>query len=164
MSQPPRYTLALDLATSLGWALAENHRIVASGVEDFKLSKHELEGQRLSKFYNFMQKFIEAGVHEVFYEHVIGFKGSTTRVFDDLHAILKLVCDNAGIKRQGINPASLKKQFTGSGLASKEEMCATAHSLGWRGGLEGTDRDHDECDAIAIIFCVMKERGYEATF
>lgn len=165
MSHSPRYTLALDIATSLGWALAEDARIVKSGVVDFSLSKHESEGKRLARFYNFLQEFVSNGVHEVFYERVYGFKGRDTTLFNEFHGILKLIVDNTpGVRRFSVNPSSLKLQFAGSGKASKTQMCAVAHALGWQGGEEGTDRDHDECDAIAILVCILRERGYEATF
>lgn len=166
MTKPsPRYTLALDMGNATGWALAADNCIVGSGVMDFRFNpNNERPGHRLIKFHNFLQEF--AGVHEILYESVIGGTqfGNDVKMFLKLLGVLEMFCAGANIQSHGIHPSTLKKRFTGNGHAEKEEMCAVAHSLGWTGGEVGTKRDNDECDAIAIIFCILKERGYDVYF
>jgi len=51
-----------------------------------------------------------------------------------------------------IHVNTVKKEFTGNGHAKKEEICRVAHRLGWTHGHPDTDTDHDEADALAIIW------------
>lgn len=164
--------LALDLGTALGWAFARNGIIEAWGVEDLSIRGDDSHaaGDRLIKFFNWMNGSDGApgwgGVDEVFYE----IAGANLRnmaaneVYYQLKGVVRMFCASCRIPLTGMHNATLKKSFTGNGRAEKHEMCSYARNLGWTGGREGTAMDHDAADAVALIVCILKERGIPVRF
>lgn len=162
----PLKILSLDIGTTCGWAFSKGGKIVAWGVQDFKVRGDDphSSGNRFMKFYNWLNDF--GGVDEVYYERVGGFQLSqgADEVYYGMLAVIRMFCAGYRIPLVGMHTSTLKHQFTGNGRAKKDEMCALAHRLGWTGGRVGTDQDHDACDAIALIFCIQKGFGVEITF
>jgi len=166
MTAAPHTVLAIDIGTNLGWAFAKDGVITAWGVEDFRLKgdEHNGSGRRLIQFHNWLQDF--CGVDEVFYERVganMRNAGANQSHFE-MRGILSMFCYGSGIPLLDVHNITLKKKFAGHGRATKEEMCATAHHLGWNGGIKGTGQDHDAADAVALIFCLLRDRGIQVTF
>lgn len=159
MSSAPRY-LGLDLAAHTGYAMAEGNKIVASGVRDLSTKKTEHIGNRYIKFYNFLLTL--GRVDEIFYEKIhfmpAGFSSDGGELHKGLLAIMNMYAASYAIPTIGVWPGTLKKGFTGDGHAKKEHMCAQAHSMGWKGGMQGTSLHHDEADAIALLVTELRTR------
>lgn len=154
--------LALDIGTTMGWAIARDGVIEASSVKSFFIANAH-PGAKFSKFNNWLVKF--RNVDEIFYEDVPRFMSRDAgRVHNGFLAFLQAFADGNRIRLTKLLNSSVKKEFTGSGRATKERMCECAHNLGWAGGKKGTDVCHDEADAIAVYYAIMKRRGYEVTF
>lgn len=166
----PHIVLALDLGTTLGWALSVDHVITEWGVESFKVSneRHNDGGHRLLRFHNWLCEWFEKyPITEIFYEEspLMGFKSQSSAIVNiQMRGIASFICAAADIPFIAIHGSTLKKAFAGSGHAKKEEMCATAHQLGWDGGKIGTDLDNDAADACAQIYCILRERGISVRF
>ena len=165
------YRLALDIGTATGWALAADHRIIASGTMLFQKKPKDHPGKRLNEFWNWLaEKWSPlsgdcTGVQEVFYEEVIGFSGHTdSNLFQRFYGQLERWAYLANVPLSGIHPVTLKHRFTGSGRAKKIDVCRTALNLGWPNGEVGTDRFHDEADAVALLVVVLQNLDKEAVF
>lgn len=170
-NSPPYRALALDLGTNCGYALLQNRRIVESGVVSFHLSSDlpNASGFRQHRFYNWLIGLAArvGGVNEVFYEHNHKFQAGekAVRVYYGMLGLVDMFCFGAHILApMPIYTMTLKKRFTGSGKATKEEVCARAMDLGWRGGTRGTALSNDEADAVALLHAVMWDRGEEIGF
>lgn len=161
MASLPRY-LALDLGTHTGWALVEGDKIIGSGVMDFSAKKTQHIGTRFLKLQKFIADIDKLGnITEIFYEKIMFSgqgRGDYGELYHGLLAIVSMASAALTIPTFGVWPGTLKKDFTGSGVAEKVDMCSKAHQLGWRGGEHGTDNCHDEADAIALLVTQLKQR------
>jgi len=152
-----RTTLALDLGKDMGWAYGVDGVILYSGTA-CHVTKNAHSAHQFLKFEEWLFQFKD--VNSILFERVSGFKGFQAAMnYGAYKAILQRFCLIHGIQTQNMRPNDIKKMFTGNGNAPKELMCETAHKLGWRGGMLGTRIDHDECDAIALLYCVYKALG-----
>jgi len=164
----PRY-LGLDLGTRTGWALVEGNKLIGSGVRDFSVKASQHIGKRGIKFYNFLLSMGQ--VDEIYYETIMfggSFKGADGKWINPsndgrelYHGLLMLVNMYAagfGIPTFPVHNSTLKKDFAGHGHATKEEMCARAHALGWKGGEPGTALFHDEVDGIALLESQLRKK------
>lgn len=163
MYQLPHYALSLDLGTTLGWAKCIDGVIVESGVADLRPGCHkddpQYEGARGEIFWNWLLENHQ-DCDEIYYEHVVGFQYSTQAmsVYFGLRQLMKLFCLMYGRKKSyPIHTTTLKHRFTDNGRAKKHEMCQMAIDLGWKNGARGTDLNHDEADAIAMVFVKQLE-------
>lgn len=152
MQTPLRY-LGLDIGRRTGWALAEDGKIIGSGVRDFSVKDSEHIGKRGIKFYNFLLTF--GHVDEICYEKV-QFTGNRKtsdggELYKGFLMLVNMYAAGYGIPTFGTHPSTLKKAFAGHGRAEKETMCQIAREAGWMGGVEGTQVNHDEADAIALL-------------
>ena len=159
MTTARRY-LGLDLGTSTGFALVEGNRLLLSGVRNFAIKSHETNGHRGIAFYNFLRKI--GPVDEIYYEKIM-FTGKFNcsdghELYNGLKMVMNMVAASLNIPTFGVWPGTLKKDFTGSGSADKEAMCAHAHALGWKGGTAGTADKNDEADAIALVVTQLRQR------
>jgi Holliday junction resolvasome RuvABC endonuclease subunit len=155
--------LSLDLGSTVGWCFIKNTSILQSGVVSlFRKDTHP--GDRFLRFHNWLANW-KGVVNEIFYEDVPRFEsGKAARVYCGLLAHVQVFCLVHGIRMTNVKPMSVKKEFAGTGHADKAAMCLTAHKLGWRHGNQGTDLDHDEADAIATAWVLLKRRGIEPSF
>jgi len=154
--------MSLDLGSNLGYCMIDHGIIIKSGA--LKLSaKDSHPGTRFQRFQNFL--IAHRHVKEIMYEDVPRFESAASaKVYCGLLSILQLFCLVQGINLTGIFAKSVKKEFAGNGNADKAAMCKVAHRLGWRGGHPDTDIDHDECDAIAGAWVILKRRGVDPNF
>ena len=152
--------LGIDLGNHTGWAVSEGLKITSSGVRDFSIKSHETNGNRGIKFYNFLLSL--GHFDKIFYEKVQftnNFRsGDGGELYKGLLMLVNMYGASFGVEPIGIHPGTLKKAFTGNGRAEKEEMCAIAHSLGWKGGARGTKLMNDEADAIALLVTQVREK------
>ena len=157
--------IGLDLATKTGWALAENGKIIRSGIRQLRAAKDEHDGHRFRRFYTLLTELWP--VHEIYYELIQfsgarrgggSWSGDSGETYKGLLAITKMYASGMDIPVHGVHPATLKKAFTGHGRAEKEDMCRMAHKYGWKGGSKDTALHHDEADAIALVITQLKLR------
>lgn len=163
-------TIGLDLGSTLGWAVAIDNAIVDSGSITVHKDSKEAWGQSLSRLWYFLTELVyespykeEYPVVEIVFESVQFSKFAlSTLVYGRLLGILQLFAHTGGIPTYTYTPSEIKKYFTGMGNSKKDEMCARAHELGWKGGKYGTALYSDEADAIGVIFTHMARRGTTA--
>lgn len=146
-------TLALDLATTTGFALL-GQGIVSSGSQYFgtKVKKgqpHPPAGLQFAQFENWLKtRLRDDKPLEIAYEEVFRWMSSSAaHVFCGLRAIMLKEALRHQVPCFAYSPTTIKKHFCGSGNAKKEVMIATA-LMRWP-GLDYTD--DNEIDAIAIL-------------
>lgn len=168
MAPLPRY-LGLDLGNRTGWALAEGNKLIGSGIRDFSVKAGAHVGRRGIKFYNFL---LTMGHVDEIYLEKIAFTGNFKnkqgkwispsndgkQLYHGLLMLVEMYSAGFGIPIFEVHNSTLKKAFAGHGRAEKEEMCARAMALGWKGGVEGTALFHDEVDAIALLETQLREK------
>lgn len=164
----------------------EDGLIVHSGTINLRTSKEYCrDGDRLIKFYNFLSSVehspfdgVSLGmiIDEVVYEEVkAGFGGSSkgfhssakaNKLYYNLQGIVEMYAAMKRIPEYRIHVSTLKKAFTGDGRATKEMMAEEAEKLGWKGGVwkGGQILNHDEVDAIALLFVHGQKQGYNVRF
>ena len=152
--------LALDLATTTGYYTGEGDPKTVT----FK------KQTRIVDYWEWLSSMVFEGgynlVDAVVIEDAILQRGHALEAFHDLKAVTKLVTNLAEIPMYGISPNSIKKEFTGNGNATKDEMIQKCLDMGvnlpyriMKGGPDKGKRrySHDAADAYAIYY-VFKER------
>lgn len=165
--------LSLDIATNLGYAVAEDGVILESGTKNLYppgasgYSKLWMQGHRLKNFREFLWEIASKGCDEIIIESIDmnpRWVHSATPLIE-LKAVFKdFVVEAGNIRVTQVKPKFLKNALTGLPNADKVQMCAACHAMGWQGGVIGTQRDNDEADACALIIVVLKARGVTVTF
>jgi Holliday junction resolvasome RuvABC endonuclease subunit len=162
MTAKPHHVLSLDLGTRFGWAEIKGGVLIKSG--EIKLPGPEGHpGNRFLTFWNWLIK--HKHFDEIFYEDVPRFESAkAARVYCGLLAMVQKFCLVYDVTMTNIKSNSVKKEFTGNVNAPKPMMCEVAHRLGWKGGHAATDIDHNECDAIAAAWVILKRRDVDLNF
>lgn len=144
-------TLALDLGSDTGWAVARADGRMESGTENFtpRPSRHEGPGVRWIRFYAWLLDVKQANpdLERVVYEKVIGhgpgaFAGN---VYGGFLANLEAFVEKHHLELQGFAVPTIKKQFAGHGRAQKSDVIAACRALGFK------PQNHNEADAIALL-------------
>ena len=151
--------LALDLATSTGWADIA-HGIIDSGSKSFarkpatKTRTASTPGEPFHLFEVWLNELIRSSKPEIIvYEEVYRWMSSSAaHTFCGMRAVLLKTCHYKGITPKGYSPTEIKKHFTGKGNAKKELMIAEAKKR-WPDLNLTSD---DEVDAIAILHLHLK--------
>lgn len=175
--------LALDLATRTGWALYENGRIM-SGVQDFSKQRGESNGMLFLKFHRWLEQagdvrfdsaMLAHGIkseprfHLLVYEQAHHRGGAATEIAVGLVAHAQAFCAAWNVEHTSVHSMTLKKWATGSGKASKEQMCAAAmgyliaavesgsaaDTSAWRHRIA----DDNEADAILLLGYALEKYG-----
>ncbi len=141
--------------------------MVGSGVIDLSYNKtYGHPGDRLHKFYTFLcEVYSEYPLEYIVYEAIkMGFHKSqkANELYFELQGILKLFARTSRIIPIARHAMTIKKGFTGSGKATKEQVADEATARGWEGAQktkDGTLLNHDEADAIALLCVFMAESG-----
>ncbi|WP_034989189.1 crossover junction endodeoxyribonuclease RuvC [Bartonella senegalensis] len=147
--------LCLDLGTKMGWAMCGGDGSIFSGTVDFKSRRFEGGGMRYLRFKRWLTDIKQTadGIDAVYFEEVRRHNGTdAAHIYGDLLSILTAWCEHHQIPYEGIPVGTIKKETTGKGNASKEEMikavCAKGHA----------PKDDNEADALAILY-LKKEGG-----
>jgi Holliday junction resolvasome RuvABC endonuclease subunit len=116
--------LAIDPATSCGWALSES----MSGVWDLRVRPDESTGMRLIRFRGKLEEVFRLWRPElVAYEASRNLKfGKAIAVAGELAGVLKVCCTDAGLEFIGFSATEIKKHATGKGNAGKDQMVEAA--------------------------------------
>jgi Holliday junction resolvasome RuvABC endonuclease subunit len=147
--------LALDIATTTGWALRDRKGRVTSGSKTFRLNSREHQGMIFVRFKNWLQELITlADLSGVLQEPgVIAFEkahhrgAAATEVLGALRGhVLTLAAENE-IVFTSVHTATLKLHATGKGNAKKPDMIAAAKTR-WP---HYTGESDDEADALCVL-------------
>lgn len=136
--------LALDLATTTGWAHSDGR----SGVQRFDWAGKDA-GQRWDEFKAWLRSMLNAmrPLDYVVYEAALHQKGMAARVANSLVTIIEHECHLRGLHERGFHLSTIKKHATGSGRADKVAMWEAARIRNPERKFE-TD---DEVDAIWLL-------------
>lgn len=147
-------TLALDLATTTGWA-SSSMGIVNSGTISFKGGRYEGGGMRFLRFRTWLKEFISTEKPAVIYYEEVRRHLSTdsAHIYGGLLATLQAECEYRQIPYLGIPVGTIKKHATGKGSASKADMIRTAKEK-WP---EQNIRDDNQADALWILDCASSK-------
>lgn len=148
--------LALDLATSTGWACGLPDEMPAFGTYVFTST-----GDRFGRHQKNARIWISAKLeieqpHYVIYEQPSLFgktTPSTMRKLASFANTLEEECDERRIRCEQANPSTVKLFWTGKGHADKPTMIAWAKRFGFR------VRNDDEADALAHWFYAIECHG-----
>lgn len=136
--------LALDLATTTGWA----HSCGDSGVQRFDWSEKHA-GQRWDEFKGWLQFMLRKypDLDAVVYEAALHQKGMAARVANSLVTIVEHECHLRGLMDRGFHLSTIKKHATGSGRADKVAMWEAAKDR----GITFTPETDDVVDALWLL-------------
>lgn len=159
-------TLSLDLGSTLGYAIGCSGVIIESGEVTLSPGVNKTHpGHRWMKFQQWLSKY--QSVDEIVFEDVMFFGNNgvkAARVYCGLLAVLQMFALGHGKRMSSLTPSQVKKDFTGAGNSKKDVICEVAHTLGWQRGTKGTMNNHNEADAIALLWVVYVRRGIEPNF
>ena len=152
-----RSLLALDLGTSLGWAMKTRTGAYVSATETLaKGGRYEGGGVRFLNFERLLDAVHKATpVDEVAFEEVRRHAGTTAaHVYGGLLGVLTAWCEKNEVPYSTRTVQQIKTFATGKGNASKTDVVSAVR--GWENWRPTTD---DEADAIALLHLVLSERG-----
>ena len=147
--------LALDLGTSMGWALRlgpETH----SGTVSFRPSRYDGGGMRYVRFRSWLDRLaVERALPAaVYFEEVRRHIGTdAAHVHGGLLATLTAWCEAHCIPYQGVPVGTIKRFACGKGNADKSEVLAAMRARGFQ------PADDNEADAIAILLWAIETNG-----
>jgi len=120
--------LALDLATTTGWAY--NQPSINGGVWDLKPKRGSSEGMKQIKLRAMMQDFNKTigGIDLIVYEKPAGRFINGVISVAELVSVVKVFCEDEGIEYTSYRPTQIKKWATGKGNSNKAKMSEEAKS------------------------------------
>lgn len=142
--------LAIDLGTQMGWALGMRDGNVRSGSQSFAAKTHDGPGQRWLKFRAFLTELGRSAgeLNAVYYEDVRRHGPSqviAAHIYGGFLAHLQYWCALNNIPCNPVGVGQIKKHWTGSGVAKKDQMIAAAEAKGFQ------VEDDNHADALAIL-------------
>ena len=147
--------LALDLGTTLGWAMRFSGEVV-SGAEHFKVGRFEGGGMRYLRFVRWLDELwrFAGRPSALYFEEVRRHRGvDAAHVYGGFLAQLTAWCERHGVPYQGVPVGTIKKFATGKGNADKAAMIAAAQRWG------GRPEDDNEADALALLHWAMSQES-----
>lgn len=165
--------LALDLATTTGWALLDAGGGVTSGALDLAGSRWESHGMRLLRLRRWLREILLMGADRggpldgwlVAFERPVGrFAGKSLHgsgeVAQQMAAIVMAECETLGVAFVAPTAAEVKKHAAGKGNADKPKMVAAARRLVEEWGVaRAGELGDDEADALCVLAWARKEVG-----
>ena len=139
--------LALDLGTTLGWALRLSGEAM-SGTEHFKVGRFEGGGMRYLRFVRWLDELwrFAGPPSALYFEEVRRHRGvDAAHVYGGFLAQLTAWCERHAVPYQGVPVGTIKKFATGKGNADKAAMIEAAKGWGHR------PEDDNEADALALL-------------
>lgn len=152
-----RTTLALDLGTTMGWALARAGQI-ASGTQAFRPGRFEGGGMRFLRFGRWLGETLAfvGHVEAIYFEEVRRHRGvDAAHAYGGFLAQLTAWCEQHRIPYQGVPVGTIKRFATGKGNAKKDAMIAAMQRRGH------APADDNEADALALLHWALSQ-GVEA--
>ncbi len=147
--------LALDLGTSMGWALrlgTETH----SGTMSFRPSRYDGGGMRYVRFRHWLDQLAVASElpEAVYFEEVRRHAATdAAHIYGGFLACLTAWCEERGIAYQGVPVGTIKRHVAAKGNADKQAVIDAVRARGF------TPADDNEADAIAILLWAIETKG-----
>ena len=145
-------TLALDLGTQTGWAIANGKKVIQSGVDDLSVTKFDSYGQTFVNFKHLLRRLHKRHNFDTVYYEAVRKHIATDAAhkYGGFMAALQTFCLEREIEFKGVPVQTIKKSFTGKGNADKLAMLREAANRGH------TPADDNEADAIAIAYYILQ--------
>ena len=146
----PSVVLALDLATSTGWAvLRVKNGTIRSGARSFEAGRVQGAGARFLLFRRWLDEMLQEWAFDVVYfEEVRGHVATqAAQVYGGFLATLTAWCEEREIPYLGVHTGTWKKTITGAGNAKKDQVRAC---IAERLELDPQPK-HDEADALGVL-------------
>ena len=151
--------LALDLGSTLGWAVQLPDRSITSGTATFRPSRFEGGGMAWLRFRRWLDGMATTAgpFGSIVFEEVRRHAGTTAaHVYGGFLAHLSAWCEQAGVPYQGVPVGTIKRFATGRGNADKAAVIAAMQARGFR------PADDNEADALALLLWAIETRGGRA--
>jgi hypothetical protein len=148
--------LALDLATTTGWALRSPDGRIDSGTVSFRPSRYDGGGIRYLRFRGWLEGIAnDAGsIGVIHYEEIRRhISTDSAHVYGGLLATLTSWCEQNSIAYQGVPVGTIKRFIAGKGNADKQAVIAAVRERGF------SPIDDNEADAIAILLWAIETDG-----
>lgn len=145
--------LALDLGTTMGWALARPGQIT-SGTQTFRPGRFEGGGMRYLRFGRWLDEALGfvGKIEAVYFEEVRRHLGvDAAHAYGGFLGQLTAWCEQNGIPYQGVPVATIKRHATGKGNAKKAAMIAAMERRGH------APSDDNEADALALLHWALAQ-------
>ena len=148
--------LALDLGTSMGWALRTPDDFTSSGTVLLKHTRYDGGGMRFLRFRRWLEDLDQdAGpIEAIYFEEVRRHAGTdAAHIYGGLLAVLSAWCEEHLVAYQGVPVGTIKRFATGKGNADKAAVIDAMRARGF------APRDDNEADALAILLWAIETRG-----
>ena len=112
--QTARTVLALDLGTTIGWAIRGFDGLITSGIVSFKPSRYDGGGMRYLRFTNWLTEIdrLSGPVGAIWFEEVRRHAGTdAAHVYGGLMATLTSWAELRGVPYQGVPLGTIKKSY-----------------------------------------------------
>lgn len=108
------------------------------------------------KYLQLLAKLRLLSPDEILYEQPIWMHGERYKVLSGMETIIEMYAASQDIETKSIHNMTLKKKFTGSGRAQKEDMLRIANYIGKEMGFN-TD-SFDVADAFAVGYILINRK------
>lgn len=155
-SQSQRTILALDLGTSMGWAISTPRTGIVSGTMSFRPGRYEGGGMRYLRFRSWLNELNarSSPIDAIYFEEVRRHAGTdAAHVFGGFLAHLSSWCEAEMVAYQGVPVGTWKRLVCGKGNADKVAVIAAVRARGFN------PADDNEADALAILLWAMETQG-----
>lgn len=141
--------IALDLGTNTGWFNGVIGGTFKPDGRDqlFNNFKKEIGILLMNNFSK------NTGAPTIIYEEAAWQKGAASYIYNGQKAILEMLCQDWDTEMTGYSPMTVKKIFTGSGKASKEDIIKECKDRGFN------PVDDNHADAIATYYTHLHRIG-----
>lgn len=148
--------LALDLGSTLGWAVRLADGTVTSGTATFRPGRFEGGGMGWLRFRRWLDSMAASAgpLGSIVFEEVRRHAGTTAaHVYGGFLAHLTAWCEGAGVPYQGVPVGTIKRFATGKGNAGKDAVIAAMRARGF------APADDNEADALALLLWAIDAQG-----
>jgi hypothetical protein len=153
---PARSLLALDLGSTLGWAVRLPDGTVTSGTATFRPGRFEGGGMGWLRFRRWLDSMASGAgpLDSIVFEEVRRHAGTTAaHVYGGFLAHLTAWCEGVGVPYQGVPVGTIKRFATGKGNAGKGAVIAAMQARGF------APADDNEADALALLLWAIDAQG-----
>ncbi len=152
--------LALDMATTTGWAIATPTAVAAwpigllgakGPIDGVTYGSVKFGGNGRGLLFLDFSRWLDrlvvsAGVGFTAVEAPVQARTmAAMRIAGGLAAVTEMICAFRGVKSADVAPTTVKKHFSGTGTAKKQQIMAVCDARGW------LPQDNNAGDALAVL-------------
>ena len=155
-NSPGPSLLALDLGSTLGWAVRLADSTITSGTATFRPGRFEGGGMGWLRFRRWLDSMASSAgpIGSIVFEEVRRHAGTTAaHVYGGFLAHLTAWCEGVGTPYQGVPVGTIKRFATGKGNAGKDAVIAAMRARGF------APADDNEADALALLLWAIDAQG-----